>query len=116
MDHLDIKFRQRIGNQFHYWGYMDEGFVGPITSQQPIPIQDQYIRINDKDGNEIFENDIVEARTFNDPLLEVKGKIIYEDGEYLIEQDDDNFPLCSLGVVDIYRMKLVGNVYEGEVV
>lgn len=113
MYHLDLKFRQRVGNQFHYWGYLlDNAFVSPFTNQEPKSIHDRYIRINDVDGKEIYENDIVEAVTTEHPIEKVKGSIFYEDGEYLI--DRDNNPSCSLAVVDIYRLKIVGNVYEGE--
>jgi uncharacterized phage protein (TIGR01671 family) len=52
----EIKFRQRNGDTWHYWGFIDGGFVAPCRLDTP---SDQYTNLKDKNGREIFEDDIV---------------------------------------------------------
>lgn len=68
----------------------------------------QFIGIRTKAGNEIYEKDEVETTTIEGEIVPIKGRIFYSYGEYCIEQDDDSFPVCSLQVVDLLNIKLVG--------
>ena len=55
----DIKFRQLVGGNWHYWGYIDGCFVGPITNQQRNPVNCQLTGLRDVNGVEIYEGDLV---------------------------------------------------------
>jgi len=56
-----LKFRQFDGSRFHYWGQIREGvFTTPLSSANSFGLKsDQFTERYDKDGVEIYENDII---------------------------------------------------------
>ncbi len=70
-----IKFRQAIYiydprakrygkfKFWHYWGFVDGKFIGPLTGtcsiEEALKNSYQYIRHNDKNGHEIYEKDFI---------------------------------------------------------
>ena len=51
-----IKFRQKVNDNFHYWGWLaSDCFTNPKSYKFP---SDQYIGLKDSKGIEIYENDI----------------------------------------------------------
>lgn len=65
-----LKFRQALYRKgifrgFHYWGFTEDGFIGPETHTQPIEEahknSDPFTGLTDKDGTEIYNNDLVTA-------------------------------------------------------
>ena len=62
-------------------------------------------------NNGFYEGDYMQAK-LREGNVNVAGVIVFEDGEYLIEQKDDNFPLCSLGIVDHMTIEKLGNVID----
>jgi len=59
-------FRQWLGNRFHYWGFIDNGFVAPSASSSPEgshnPMNtdhEQFIERTDSHGVQLFAGDVV---------------------------------------------------------
>lgn len=55
----NIKYRQLVDGRWHYWGYVDGCFVGPITNQEPKPVNCQFTGLHDAKGVELYEGDII---------------------------------------------------------
>jgi hypothetical protein len=94
MTQRPIKFRQRIDNQFHYWGLTDGVFIGPVSSgsgETPATsTHDEFTGLHDKTERlaEVYEGDIVSS----------DGKLIgnrYENETLL--QDPTNLLIEGLG-------------------
>lgn len=56
MKNTQIKYRQWMGTEWRYWGFIDGGFVAPI---QGIEDSYQLLPFPDKNGNEIWEGGFV---------------------------------------------------------
>ena len=59
----EIKFRQWLTKNkiFHYFGFIEDEFLGPISLDTKTNPVTQYTGIKDSKGVEIYEGDIVEA-------------------------------------------------------
>jgi len=69
----------------------------------------QYTDLHDKDGEEIYEGDIVKS------INGLVGKIIFENGSYVLEYHDAgliNITLYSLNHYDKGVTEVIGNIYE----
>ena len=97
-----IKYRQYLkphfrnyGEYFHYWGYIDGGFVSPMGKNQTIGDSDQFTGLQDSQGVDIYEGDIV---TWGEGVIE---SVFFDDGLFQTESSclDD----CMLVVGNIHQ-------------
>jgi uncharacterized phage protein (TIGR01671 family) len=98
-----LKFRQFLtNNTFHYWGYLEEGFTGPCALHK----SEQFIGINDVNGREIYESDIVKLSHIEDTIV----KVVYVP--YLLQYvgyTKDRDRGCFLLDEDV---EVLGNIHE----
>lgn len=72
----------------------------------------QYTGLTDKNGNRIFEGDVVEAYDdiYVNGFAEVKGKVFFNCGSFDIDVEDVGYiPLYSYGTENI---EVIGNVHD----
>tara|TARA_R110000782_G_scaffold169367_1_gene261282 strand:+ start:609 stop:1007 length:399 start_codon:yes stop_codon:yes gene_type:complete len=62
----ELEFRQKLKEDaarrigpYHYWGYMDGGFISPLGKNGTVSDSEQYLGIQDENGVKVFENDVV---------------------------------------------------------
>lgn len=67
----------------------------PLLKQFKMVGQDQLTGLHGKMGKEIYERDIVKAVSKNTPRQEVIGEILFGEGEYEVETNDDYWPVLK---------------------
>ncbi|PSW30846.1 hypothetical protein C9J21_18335 [Photobacterium phosphoreum] len=60
-----------------------------------------------------FDGDWIIAKTNKIPSLTVRGVLLFNDMECIIEQNDDYFPMCSFTAIDRSSINVTGqNIYD----
>uniref|UniRef100_A0A6M3IJJ7 Putative YopX protein n=1 Tax=viral metagenome TaxID=1070528 RepID=A0A6M3IJJ7_9ZZZZ len=112
----NIKFRQIVGQEVTYWGFFENKFHSPIEG---CP-SDLWVGVKDKNGNDIYENDILYHDGF--PCSKC-GHIENNDfwkGNYIVKIEDLYCYAEKIGshmsysMNELYRLEIVGNIHQNE--
>lgn len=111
----ELIFRQKIkaqhvkiyGDKFHYWGFVDEGFVTPLNTNIAHKNSEQYTGLKDKNGKMIFEGDIIKAPRYFGAITHPNeyniGKVIFYNGE---------FSLNGEFRIQNPKIEVIGNIHK----
>lgn len=121
----EIKFRQRIDNQFHYWGFIDGKFISPAdstTGANPVNTEhDIYSGLKDKKGKDIYKNDILRFDWFGSEFS--YSKVVFENASFgmywinpILDEDKDFKAFWNTDAGDfdwdLDNAEIIGNIYE----
>ena len=119
-----IKFRVPVFvdkkfHHFHYWGFIDDRFVGILRISNTESVSQQYTNMEDNNGKEIYEGDRVEFEITNEFIIETEetsgkyfGEIMWdaEDTGFFIMNDSGDYPHVKTYYAG--KIKVTGNIYE----
>jgi len=95
----EIKFRQRVNGRFHYWGFMDGGFIGPIN---PFDPSQQFTGLLDRNRKEVWEGNILRGKD------DRRALIIWDTGSFRMAEGPDVWEVNG----HIQYWEVIGNIYE----
>ena len=112
----EIKFRiwDEQRNKFHYWGFIDNCFVGIGTAfgiNYTEKNSEQYTGLKDRNGVGIYEGDVVNVYDWGSPYGLIGEGIIEFNNEGSIQTDnmlvEDQYDFyCKAG------LQIIGNIHE----
>ncbi len=120
---MNIKFRaKRLDNGKWIEGFYVEQSVqaNGLIADHAIMQPNCYPVAIDKDTLGQYREDIkswdgdwIIAETNTYPPITVEGFLDFQDMECVIEQNDDNFPVCSFAKIDRLKIQVTGkNIYD----
>ena len=108
----DLKFRAWNGKSFAYYG------VGmPIYNVNRFHVS-EFTGMKDRDGKDIYENDIIHLENWNDHILEDSGLdsdetrvVFFKDGAFnLVAIDGEAY--CTMSYMNSELARVVGNIHQ----
>lgn len=127
MNNDRFKFRIWNGTEMHYNDFVvtATGFIGKITeeflgkcvfNQEDLTADNECVLmqctgLKDKNGELIFENDIVKCdRDFRpDGRVDLIRQVVWKDGAFMLVANGDSYYLDSFHNIDI-----IGNIHENK--
>jgi len=118
-----IKFRQLVNGRWHYFGYIDNAFIGPIEIENQTT--GQFTGLLDKEGREIFESDIIKYsystdydkyKQRKDPRKYVIGFIKWKNTipgfTLMISRGPNKVVNWNEALERSSLLEIIGNIYE----
>ena len=107
----EIKFRQPVWDngeiiRWHYWGFKDGLYQHPINQHT----SNEFTGLFDKNGKEIYEDDIIEWSVFpdDDSIIRIRDVVKYSRGCFFVEKRYE-----ILGLKAPYNeIEIIGNTHE----
>lgn len=126
----EIKFRGKHSDKWIY-GYLlknidDDKYYISVSLDRFYQVKKetigQYVGLNDKNGVEIYEEDIVllDCYNYEEPAFDGKFKVVYDEinGMWLfIDLEDEKRVYTFEDIRGCYKsdIEVIGNIYENEV-
>lgn len=112
----EYKFRQLVNGRWHYFGFIDGAFIGPVSPDIENNPVNQFTGLRDKNGREIYEADIIRSIGFNVHMRDrypTGPEPVEHKFEYIKEVSMDNpyWPVLYIGDSEP-DIEVLGNVYE----
>ena len=111
----ELKFRQFVNGRWHYFGFADNTFVGPITPDIENNPVVQFTGLKDLNYMEIYEGDIVLSLDDDMKINPRDSDTGYGVIEWLVCMGGWYIDRIHNSLMDIdraYTIIVVGNIYE----
>lgn len=110
---MNRKIKFRIWNDYdkkmiHWNELLEKNLANIFTIPSYNKWLMQYTGLHDKNGKEIWENDIVEITR---ECIYEKGIIIFKDGCFFIKSKENLLALYNCELSN-YKIKIIGNIYD----
>jgi uncharacterized phage protein (TIGR01671 family) len=105
----EIKYRAWDGSEFAFMSMDDKG-IFKCGSHKHL---EQFTGLQDKNGTDIYEGDIVKAFHYHHEWMDV-AKVVFENGTYSVGRywKDGCHDWCSMEQYDSDDLEVIGNIHQ----